>query len=120
MAEPDSGRARELLASDPVLLTARLTLVEVRRNIARILSGSRADTMRAAFKRDISAFGIIELDQETCESAAALAEMTGVRSLDAIHLAAARRIGSGPIGFLTFDLRQAQTARGLGFTVLGA
>ena len=120
VAEPDSRRARELLASDPVLLTGRHTIVEVRRNLTRILSGSRADSMRAAFKRDLAALAIIELDQATCESAAGLAELTGVRTLDALHLAAARRIGAGPIGFLTFDLRQAQAARGLGFTVLGA
>lgn len=107
VAEPDSPRAGELLASDPVLLTARHTIVEVRRNLARILTGSRANTMREAFRRDVSALGIIELDQATCESAAALAETTGVRTLDALHLAAARRIGSGPIGFLTFDLRRA-------------
>lgn len=120
VAEPDSEHARDLLASDPVLLTARHTIVEVRRNLARILRGTRADTMREAFKRDLAALEVIELDQATCESAAALAELTGVRSLDVLHLAAARRIGSGPISFLTFDLRQAQTARGLGFTVLGA
>ncbi len=35
--EPDSDAANALLASDPSLLTARHTIVEVRRNLARLL-----------------------------------------------------------------------------------
>jgi predicted nucleic acid-binding protein len=47
-------------------------------------------------------------------------EQLGVRSLDAIHLACARRLQVPGLAFVTFDLRQAQAARSLGFTVLGA
>lgn len=54
------------------------------------------------------------------ERAATVAETTGVRSLDAIHLAAAQSAGGTQLTFVTFDLRQAQAARSLGFTVLGA
>ncbi len=42
-----------------------------------------------------------------------------VRTLDALHLAAARRLGPGSTCLLTFDIRQAQAARSLGMTVLG-
>ena len=52
------------------------------------------------------------------ELAATIAEQTGVRTLDALHLGAARRLGA-TIGFLTFDVRQAVAARVLGFSVLG-
>jgi predicted nucleic acid-binding protein len=52
--------------------------------------------------------------------AAAIAELTGVRTLDALHLAAAQRVGGAAVPFLTFDVRQAQAARGLGLTVVGA
>jgi predicted nucleic acid-binding protein len=52
--------------------------------------------------------------------AAAIAESTGARTLDALHLAAARRAGGPVVAFLTFDVRQAQAARALGFTVVGA
>jgi hypothetical protein len=48
--------------------------------------------------------------------AAAIAEVTGARTLDALHLAAAQRVGGAAVPFLTFDLRQAQPARGLGLT----
>lgn len=42
-----------------------------------------------------------------------------VRTLDALHLGAALRLGTA-VTFLTFDVRQAQAARSLGFTVAGA
>lgn len=38
--EPDSERADELLASDDVLVTGRHAVVEVRRNLARLLEGT--------------------------------------------------------------------------------
>jgi uncharacterized protein len=37
--EPDSEVADALLRSDPSLLTARHTIVEVRRNLARLIAG---------------------------------------------------------------------------------
>jgi predicted nucleic acid-binding protein len=52
--------------------------------------------------------------------AAELAELTGTRSLDALHLAAAQRAGAPVVRLLTFDVRQATTARSLGWAVAGA
>lgn len=118
--EPDSEAADELLRSDPSLLTARHTVVEVRRNLARVLAERDAGEARSAFLGDLEALSLIELDATTCERAAAIAEVTGVRSLDALHLAAAQRAGGAAVPFLTFDVRQAQAARALGFTVVGA
>jgi hypothetical protein len=76
--------------------------------------------VRAAFTKDLNVFSIVELDEVTCERAAAVAEVTGVRSLDAMHLAAAQRVGGSAVTFVTFDARQAQAARTLGFNVVGA
>lgn len=118
--EPDSDVAESLLLSDPSLLTARHTIVEVRRNLARLLDGRSLAAAREAFADDLRAVSIVELDAVTCEAAAAIGEVTGVRSLDALHLAAARRIGGPAVPFLTFDVRQAQAARALGLTVVGA
>jgi len=117
--EADSSTADALLRGD-VLLTARHTVVEVRRNLARLLAGRALAAARAAFADDLGSMSIIELDAATCESAASIAEATGVRSLDALHLAAAQRIAEPGMSFLTFDLRQAQAARALGLTVLTA
>ncbi|MGH2948318.1 MAG: type II toxin-antitoxin system VapC family toxin [Solirubrobacteraceae bacterium] len=118
--EPDSNAAEAMLRSDPSLLTARHTIVEVRRNLARLLEERDAATARTAFVEDLRAFSIIELDGVTCDTAAGIAEMTGVRTLDALHLAAAQRAGGPALPLLTYGLRQAQAARGLGFTVVGA
>ncbi len=118
--EADSAAADALLRADPALLTARHTIVEVRRNLARLLAGRDLTAARAAFADDLRAISIIELDEATCESAAAIAETTGVRTLDALHLAAAQRISAPGVGFLTFDLRQAQAARSLGLAVVTA
>lgn len=118
--EPDSEAADAILASDDSLVTARHTVVEVRRNLARLLEGADATAARAAFIEDLAAFGIVELDEVTCEGAAGIAELTGARTLDALHLAAAQRAGGSAVGFVTFDVRQAQAARTLGMTVLPA
>jgi predicted nucleic acid-binding protein len=117
--EPDSDRANELLAADPTLVTARHTIVEVRRNLAQILGPTDATAARAAFADDLGSLALIELDAATCELAATVGEQTGVRTLDALHLGAALRLGTA-VTFLTFDVRQAQAARSLGFTVVGA
>ena len=118
--EPDSDAADSLLRSDPSLLTARHTIVEVRRNLARLLGERDASAARSAFLDDVGVLSIVELDESTCEAAAGIAEMTAVRTLDALHLAAAQRAGGPGLPFLTFDVRQAQAARSLGLTVLGA
>ena len=118
--EPDSDTAEALLASDPSLLTARHTIVEVRRNLARVLDEADAVAARAAFTEDLRSFAIVELDEVTCDTAAGIAELTGTRTLDALDLAAAQRLGGSAVPFLTFDLRQAQAARSLGLTVVGA
>jgi len=116
--EHDSARAAVLLCSDAELATGRHTLVEVRRNLARLLSGRQLTSMRAAFRADIGAFALVELDVDTCELAATVAEQTGMRTLDALHLACARRLG-GSVTFLTFDVRQSSAAASLGLRTTG-
>lgn len=120
VAEPDSDVAESFLTGEAWLLTGRHAIVEVRRNLSRLLSGPELARARSTFAEDLEAISVVELDAVTCEAAAAVAEVTGVRTLEALHLAAARRVG-GPaaVPFLTFDVRQAQAARALGLTVVG-
>ena len=118
--EADSAAADALLRADRALLTSRHTIVEVRRNLARLLSGRDLVAARAAFANDLRSLSIIELDEATCETAATIAETIGVRTLDALHLAAAQRVSAPGVDFLTFDLRQARAARALGLTVVTA
>lgn len=119
--EPDSIRCMALLLGDPEWVTARHTQVEMRRNLTRLLVAHGARTAAlGAFAQDWRRCAVVELDEVTCESAAAIAESTGARTLDALHLAAAVRVGGAGLSFLTFDVRQAQAARSLGLVVLGA
>lgn len=118
--EPDSESADELLRTEGALFTGRHTIVEVRRNLAKLTTGGELSHAREAFAADLEAIGLVELDAGTCELAAGIAELTGVKTLDALHLGAAQRLGGSALPFLTFDLRQAQAARALGFTVVGS
>jgi hypothetical protein len=118
--EPDSDRFDDALSADPQWVTARHTRVEVRRNLARALEGRDLRAARAQFERDWERCDVVELDERTCEVAAGIAEATGARTLDALHLGAAQRAGGGALPVLTADLRQAGAARGLGWTVLGS
>lgn len=120
VAEPESDQVRGILGASDVLVTARLTQIEVRRDLARLLSSVEHHAARAAFRVDLGAFVLIELDAAVHDRAADIAEHLGVRTLDALHLAAAQRGGGPGSAFLTYDLRQAQGARALGLTVLGA
>ena len=118
--EPDSDRAEGYLLGDPVWVTARITLVEVRRNLHRLLSPLAREAALALFTDVWMRMKVVELDAITCESAAAVSEVTGARSLDALHLAAAIRAGGPGMTVVTFDARQASAARALGLDVFGA
>lgn len=117
--EPDSPRASELL--EGAWTTGRHTLVEVRRALTQMLDGDELTSARRRFETDWRATDVVELDPRTCARAAELAEATGVRTLDALHLGAAERVGAGGgLPVVTFDRRLAGAARTLGWTVLGA
>jgi predicted nucleic acid-binding protein len=116
--EHDSAVAIELMGTDPVLVTSRLTEVEVRRNLTRLLADDALDAKRSEFSVDLDAFALVNLDASTMSGAARIAERTLCRSLDSIHLSAAQRSGQST-ALLTFDVRQARAARDLGMSVIG-
>lgn len=117
--EHDSTVSIQLMRSDPVLVTCRVTEVEVRRNLARLLSVDALDSARRQFAEDLDAFALVNIDATTCNDAARIAEATLCRSLDSIHIAAALRAGRATT-FLTFDVRQARVARTVGLDVFGS
>jgi hypothetical protein len=117
--EADSDDAQRFVDADPVLVTAWVTLVEVRRNLARLLDGPVLARAREACERDLDAMALVSLDERGWRRAADIAETLGLRSLDAVHLAAAQQLQVADLAFCTFDLRQGQAARQLGLRVLG-
>ncbi len=118
--EPDRASAEQLLLADPVLVTSWITVVEVRRNLARLVAPADLAAVRAQCMRDLDQFALVAVDEVVCQAAAEIGEQLGVRTLDAVHLACAQRLLIPGLSFITFDLRQAQAARALGLTVLGA
>lgn len=96
--------AIEFMAGDPVLATCRITEVEVRRNLARLLDADQVGTAKRQLLDDLDAFALITVDAATCNEAARVSEQALCRSLDALHIAAA--LGSGATTtMLTFDVR---------------
>jgi predicted nucleic acid-binding protein len=59
----------------------------------------------------------INIDRELLDDAATLSPGAALRSLDAIHLAAARSIGADLRSVVTYDLRMREAARHAGLTV---
>jgi len=116
--EHDSDVADSLLSTDPVLATSRITEIEIRRNLARLLEGAAANAAKRQFLEDLDALALIAVDATTCNDAARIAEQTGCRSLDSVHIAAALRAGKRTT-FLTFDVSQANAARSAGLSVIG-
>lgn len=115
--EADTAEAVALLGADPLLVTARHTEVELRRNLARLVEPGQLGAVRARALADLAAMAVVALDDVTCQAAAEIGEQTGAHTLDALHLAAARRAGVDAL--CTFDGRQAQAARTLGLHVVG-
>ena len=120
LIEPDSKLGQSLLDEDVDLVTSRITILEVRRALGLLASAVERVLTRANFAHDLESISIVEVDALVCADAASIAEETGLRSLDSIHVASARRISDVDITFITFDVRQAAVARFLGLTVFGA
>lgn len=117
--EVDSETAEALLASDHRWVTAGHAYVEIALALRRRLGELARREAMAAFEADWERTFVVAIDETVCRRAAEIGMMTGARTLDALHLAAAERAGGRSIPVLTFDVRLAETARRLGFTVLG-
>lgn len=76
---------------------------------------------RAAIKSvrdEWPAFGVIEVDQSLVEDAAKLAIDRELRSLDALHLAAALMIADDDLVLATWDMRLHSAARSEGLKLI--
>lgn len=97
-------------------MTSRVTYVETTRAIA-VAQGSASPSLEA-FASEWPSFEVIEVSAEVAEAAAGLARATGLRSLDAVHLASAEAGISGGPDFACWDLRLRAAARARGFRLL--
>lgn len=112
--------AQEFLMSADELLTSWLTYVEVRRNIWQSPNVGMAKRARKELDEQMERIELVAIVEADWRSAADIAELTQLKSLDAVHVAIANKFIPDDMKFLTFDKKQAEVARQLGFAVVGA
>ncbi len=102
---------REDLGSDDVLMTCELAVAEVLRAVRRV------DGEVEVALAHLDALEQLVMDRDLLLAAGQLGPL-GIRTLDAIHLAAALAAGDDLSGVVTYDDRMADTARDLGLETL--
>lgn len=108
--EGESVALRRYLTTRPVRTTSALVRVELVRAARR----HDAEAVAAAH-RLLGEIDLIALDEGVLNTAALIEP--NVRSLDAIHLAAALTLGRGHVELVTYDSRMAAAAASLGLPV---
>ena len=78
---------------------------------------TRTDELRGAIRDDWSRIAVVPVDQRCMDRAAELGRTQPVRTVDALHLAAADRLPR-PLTYATFDPAQIPVALSLGFDVI--
>lgn len=110
-SEPESRALRAEMTTGDVLVSSVLLLVEGRRAAARY-----GPVALARARAALSTVTLLPIDDATLEAAAEL-EPSELRSLDALHLAAAVSL-AGDLGRVyCYDIRLATAARALGLDV---
>ena len=109
--EPDSVALRAYVRQEPPGISCAL----VRTEVVRVFREQSADAIRHA-RETLGEMELLELDDDLLDAAALLP--APVRSLDAIHLAAALSLGSELSALVTYDERMARAARELGLEVV--
>ncbi|SRR5216683_1030650 len=112
--EAESGPLRRFLRRHRAdgRVTSALARVEV---VRAVTGGGSAAVVHA--RRQLARVDQINLDRQLLDEAAALAPGTVLRSLDAIHLASARAVGSDLRALVSYDLRLNAAAAVLGIAV---
>ena len=114
MHEPETAALRRRLPAWPRRASAALLRVEVLRTVKR----AGLPRLLADARRQLASIHLIRLDDDLLERAAEL-EPPSMRSLDAIHLAAALSLGSELGAVVTYDADMSSAAQALGLPVIG-
>ena len=105
MADDDMWCASALCRSETLLALHRLAVTP-----------GQHERMWGRLRDDWDAFVVVPVDERCLAHAVELGATYGLRTVDAVHLAAADRLPR-PATYLTFDHRQIPAAAGLGFDV---
>ncbi|MFN0028108.1 MAG: type II toxin-antitoxin system VapC family toxin [Acidimicrobiales bacterium] len=98
--------------------TSSLTLSECQLALRQMtMSSAQFDRLNASLQRDWAACWVIPIDDRCLARAAQLGAQFGLRTVDALHIAAADRLPR-PAALLTFDRHQIPAATALNFEVI--
>lgn len=115
---PSRDAALDAMAADPDWCASSLALSEALMVVDRLGDDpTRTDELRRAMRDDWERIHIVPVDQRCLDRAAELGRTQPVRTVDAIHLAAADRLPR-PVTYLTFDPGQIPVAVALGYEVV--
>ncbi|MEJ7824338.1 MAG: type II toxin-antitoxin system VapC family toxin [Solirubrobacteraceae bacterium] len=114
VAEPESDVVGAAMRAASGWFICRIGFVETVRAVG-IAAGLKATEVVVG---EWPAFAIVEIDQQLVENAAALALDQDLRSLDALHLAAALVLAPEDLVFATWDRRLHAAALTQGLAVL--
>lgn len=108
----------DVMTSDPVWCASALALAEALPLVDRVTDNPvDRDRLRRAIRDDWERTHVVPVDALCLDRAAELAREQPLRTVDALHLAAADRLPP-PVTFVTFDPRQIPVALALGFDVV--
>jgi predicted nucleic acid-binding protein len=114
VAAPGSDVVRSAMQAASGWFMCRVGFVETARAVG-LVAGA---TVVRRFVEEWPAFGVVEVDQDLAERAAGLATAGALRSLDALHLAAALLLPRAELRVATWDRRLHDAARDQGLRVL--
>lgn len=112
LREPETAALRRRLRGWPRRASAALLQVEVLRAVRR----ASLPRLMTEARRHLEGIHLIRLDDELLDRAADL-DPPAMRSLDAIHLAAAMSLGDDLAAVITYDERMSAGAHALGLPV---
>lgn len=117
--EPETTSVLQAMQADPEWIASALAHAETALALCHAaLSGDQVTDTRRRLDDDWQRFRVLPVDDACLLHAVEIGCNRRIRTLDAIHLAAADRLPR-PFTFLTFDRRQAEAAREIGLEVLG-
>ncbi|HTR73362.1 MAG TPA: type II toxin-antitoxin system VapC family toxin [Solirubrobacteraceae bacterium] len=114
VSEAGSDTVRDAMAGATSWFTCRIGFVETLRAVGLSVGAAATKVVREEWP----AFGAVEVDQVLVEDAAKLAIEHGLRSLDALHLAAALTIPHDDLVLATWDRRLHRAARSQGLRLV--
>lgn len=115
---PTRAVVLDAMSTDPDWCASALALSEALMLVDRLGDDpGRTDDLRRAIRDDWERIHVVPVDQMCLDRAAELGRTQPVRTVDAIHLAAADRLPR-PVTYVTFDPTQIPVALSLGFDVV--